>query len=366
MKKHLRSPEHWQDFESLCKKLFGEILGCPHTIKKNGRLGQPQLGVDVYGKPKGENYYWGIQCKGKDNYVNAQLTEKEIDEEIEKAKKFEPALKVFAFATTAPKDVNVERYIRLKDQQSEAGGGFEIILYSWQDLVDLIEENRDTYNWFVNNVQFKDQFDVDVSFAGGLKELKATPRFLKTITRYQYAAVGGDGNRVETFRPAWLNQPPKGLFGPKESNHSEITFDTIISNTGSRVIEDWKLQLFFPNSIEKIHDEFSTQIIHNIVSAQYRTEWADNDRKIMLYKPLKNTPLIQKDSRSFTTYLLPVFQVQNEIIIRWKLLARDYDKEGTLKLIVEPRYEETVKTKWVWDQDHVREEEELAYYITKS
>jgi hypothetical protein len=46
-KKQLRKPENWQDFESLCKKLWGEIWNCPE-IKKNGRKGQPQHGVDIY------------------------------------------------------------------------------------------------------------------------------------------------------------------------------------------------------------------------------------------------------------------------------------------------------------------------------
>ena len=38
MKKSIRQPENWQDFESLCKKLFGELWGCPLKIKKNGRV----------------------------------------------------------------------------------------------------------------------------------------------------------------------------------------------------------------------------------------------------------------------------------------------------------------------------------------
>ena len=49
MKKTLGKPENWQDFESLCKKLWGEIFSIPNKIKKNGRLGQEQAGVDVYG-----------------------------------------------------------------------------------------------------------------------------------------------------------------------------------------------------------------------------------------------------------------------------------------------------------------------------
>lgn len=52
--KSLPKPQNWQDFETLCKKLWGEIWEC-HEIKKNGRQGQVQNGVDVYGKPNGES-----------------------------------------------------------------------------------------------------------------------------------------------------------------------------------------------------------------------------------------------------------------------------------------------------------------------
>jgi hypothetical protein len=85
MKKTIRKPENWQDFESLCKKLWGEIWAC-EEIKKNGRNGQNQNGVDIYGIPKNLEHYFGIQCKGKDDYSNANLSIKEIDAEIEKAK----------------------------------------------------------------------------------------------------------------------------------------------------------------------------------------------------------------------------------------------------------------------------------------
>ena len=47
LQKSLRKPENWQDFESLCKKLWGEILEMPHKIKKNGRCRKHQIGTDV-------------------------------------------------------------------------------------------------------------------------------------------------------------------------------------------------------------------------------------------------------------------------------------------------------------------------------
>ena len=92
----LKKPSNWQDFEKLCKLLWGEIWTCEDTIKRHG------VGVFSYVEKYGG--YCDIQCKGKDDYANAQLTEGEIDTEIEKALGFEPELKLLIFATTANKD----------------------------------------------------------------------------------------------------------------------------------------------------------------------------------------------------------------------------------------------------------------------
>ncbi|WP_024768068.1 hypothetical protein [Aquimarina macrocephali] len=79
---------------------------------RNGRSGQAQARIDVYGIPYGEDSYLGIQCKGKDEYTAKQLTEKEIQQEIEKAKNFEPSLKKMYFATTAVRDASVQTIIQ--------------------------------------------------------------------------------------------------------------------------------------------------------------------------------------------------------------------------------------------------------------
>lgn len=78
--------KNWQDFEKLCKLLWGEIWNCSDSIKQHGRQGQAQHGVDIYAYVEKYAGYCGIQCKGKDDYTNAQLTEVEIDNEIDKAK----------------------------------------------------------------------------------------------------------------------------------------------------------------------------------------------------------------------------------------------------------------------------------------
>ena len=50
----LPPPSNWQDFEYLCQQLLAAILDDPQ-VQKNGRQGQSQYGVDVFGR-QGENW----------------------------------------------------------------------------------------------------------------------------------------------------------------------------------------------------------------------------------------------------------------------------------------------------------------------
>lgn len=186
--KTLRRPSNWQDFEILCKKLWGEIWSCPE-IKKNGREGQTQHGVDISGIPFGENEYYGIQCKGKDEYTNKQLTEDEITTEIEKAKLFTPSLKKLYFATTAAKDAKIEEFVRKKNIENKANGLFEVHIFSWEDIVELIDENKQTHDYYLKSQNYKSVKSVSVTFQDELTEITVTPKFKKTITHFRQKIV---------------------------------------------------------------------------------------------------------------------------------------------------------------------------------
>lgn len=343
MKKSLPPPENWQDFETLCKKLFGEIWRCEHTIKKNGRLGQPQAGIDVYGKPKGEIDYWGIQCKGKDNYEDKKLNEKEIDSEIQKALKFEPILKTFILTTTASKDVNIEKYVRLKDIESCKNGTFEIILYCWQDLVDLIQENRNTFNWYVNNIQFKEQFDVAISVNTGFDNHVVKPIFSKKIIKFEFSDDWATPILKSQLNShiAWMNKSYSPLFGSNEINKAWCKIKVAITNTGSITLEDWKFKLYFPSEIRAVNDDFNDAIFAVKELIKYRTTWAYKEEKEILYKPLYNATLIQKDSKTFECFFKPTSE-KHTIEIKWHLLARDFDREGIISINVEPEIIESI------------------------
>lgn len=150
----LPKPANWSDFEDLCKKLWGEIWEC-REIQKNGRSGQSQSGVDIYGIPKGEDGYYGIQCKGKNEYSREQLTENEINIEVEAAKSFEPPLKKLYIATTAQNDAKVQTHVRKLNIEHRIQGLFEVHIFGWESIVDLIFENQRAYESYSKSSNFR-------------------------------------------------------------------------------------------------------------------------------------------------------------------------------------------------------------------
>ena len=311
-KLQLRKPENWQDFERLCKVLWGEIWECPDTIKRNGRQGQAQKGVDVYGIKKGECVYRGIQCKGKDDYTNSQLTESEIDNEIAKALLFTPKLKSFYFATTANKDADV----LIKGEKE----------YTIRPEYFRIEK---TYT------------------------LKPKPQGLFSYGSLQY-----------------ITPPPlaSDFFHSKyKHDYRWCTIPISITNTGKTVIENYKLEVIIEwDKVDEISDKF--HYLNNIMMNQaavarinasrearrevfHSTEYCD----VIEYRP-KDPILVQSDHRAFEIAIKPKDNVQS-IKIMWVLYSRNYKKEGELILNVEPKFEDKKEKVEVDNIDELKENE---------
>ncbi|MEP3476426.1 MAG: hypothetical protein ABJN57_09425 [Hyphomicrobiales bacterium] len=128
----LPKPTNWEHFERCCCKLFKCILEDPNA-HMHGRGGQAQHGVDVYGYRKRdiENLV-GVQCKKK--YEKA-VTEKELIDELEKAKKFEPRIKEFFLLTTAARDTKIQEVARkLTLELSKSDHPIEVIVWGWEDI----------------------------------------------------------------------------------------------------------------------------------------------------------------------------------------------------------------------------------------
>lgn len=130
-------PKDWQAFERMCQALARCIWMTPY-VTANGRPGQKQHGVDLYGTPHNATGVHGMQCK-----CVAELTEHELLEEVDKAKGFQPRLAEFIVATTAPKDATLLAVARRITEEHRHNGLFPVRLLAWDDLCSLMAEHRD-------------------------------------------------------------------------------------------------------------------------------------------------------------------------------------------------------------------------------
>ncbi|MDM1492026.1 hypothetical protein [Acinetobacter indicus] len=142
---------NWQMFENLCRDIWAREWGDIYT-QKNGRIGQPQNGVDVYGKCN--NQLHAVQCKGKDNTYNTNgVTLKELKEEVEKANNFTPSISHFILATTAPNDATIQQHARELSKNYD----FNIEVVGWDYILNLLSKYpeiiKDYYPHFNYNIQ---------------------------------------------------------------------------------------------------------------------------------------------------------------------------------------------------------------------
>ncbi|MDD4149241.1 MAG: hypothetical protein PHE33_04375 [Bacteroidales bacterium] len=383
-KKTIQKPENWQDFETLCKKLWGEIFEIPYEIKKNGKSGQAQHGVDISGKPKGEDKYVGIQCKSKDDYTDFKLTKSEIDTEIEKAKNFKPLLGTLIFATSANKDSKLEEYVRLKNEESE----FKVLLFCWEDIADLIEENKNTHDWYVKNLMHKTKFDFRVLFNNFQNSIVLNPRLEKKITKYVYVEKTTE-QILDEFRKKFdesrkqFDEIQKSLEETKEIksstfnipqlfeldtiNKSWVDFEVILENSGSEVLEDWFFTLTFKSGVQLLDDESTGSYMCNVSMAninRHDPRYINKEAKSISYNPVDKTVLVQKDYRHFKISVL-VEKDAKEVLFDWELIARDYSKRGVEKIAIEPTYELIKVEEEVISKENEREEVKTDYYKVK-
>jgi hypothetical protein len=98
---NIPAPRDWQKLERLCHELYAADWNDPNA-QLNGRSGQEQAGVDIYGRPNKGPDYAGVQCKQRDGVPDAKpLSAKALRKEVDRAKTFKPPLKHFTIVKSA-------------------------------------------------------------------------------------------------------------------------------------------------------------------------------------------------------------------------------------------------------------------------
>lgn len=133
-------PADEQAFERASLVLWRGLLKDPN-VQRNGRRGQRQNGVDIFGlRDSDPARHVGIQCKLKGD--GHTFTEEEVRGELAKALTFKRCLKEYFVITTAPDDVAMQELAReLTAELHKAGTSLLVYIWGWNTLDERITED---------------------------------------------------------------------------------------------------------------------------------------------------------------------------------------------------------------------------------
>lgn len=134
----LPPPADWQAFERFTRDLFAAHWNYP-TAEMNGRAGQAQAGVDVYGINFTTGKLEAVQCKGKDGRYGHSVTKEELRAEVDKALTFKPQPSHYYLVTSGAADVAVQEEARQISAAHAAEGKFPVQVFGWEQLLGLLQ-----------------------------------------------------------------------------------------------------------------------------------------------------------------------------------------------------------------------------------
>ncbi len=145
-------PQDDVEFQEMIRDIFSTHWRDDGAIVY-GRSGQKQFGVDVFGNPNKSKLNYGIQCKVR---KGEKLTKKEIENEINEAKKFKPQLDTYIIITTSDRDSKLQSIVKkLNDGQKK--DFFEVQIMFWEDVSLLLAEHphliRKYYSGFLDAIE---------------------------------------------------------------------------------------------------------------------------------------------------------------------------------------------------------------------
>ncbi|VVS92218.1 hypothetical protein [Desulfoluna spongiiphila] len=135
---HIPTPKSWDEFEEITTSSLKIKWNSPN-LTRNGRQGQSQDGVDIFGEDECGRPV-GVQCKLTTKSISIGI----IDREIKNAEGFKPELSSLYIATTAPRDAKIQREVRLISLERVDNGRFPVGILFWDDLTqELIKDESE-------------------------------------------------------------------------------------------------------------------------------------------------------------------------------------------------------------------------------
>ena len=203
-------PESDETFDEMVRDACAIEWGDPET-QLNGRSGQSQNGVDVFGYPYGP----GGRCRAAQSKLRAKgksLTKTEIDEEVEKARSSPLKPEQLIIATSTGRDANLQAHVDQISHAQTQSKSFSVKIWFWEDLLDrllvdrqhFIKYFKDLFASITNLEEAKALIDkpifVLIETCGGNSD---GPNMIEEALRMRGVSTCRDGNAVTAnlYRP---------------------------------------------------------------------------------------------------------------------------------------------------------------------
>jgi hypothetical protein len=144
----LPKPKDWQEFEDMVLEALRLKWGSPN-LQKNGRPGQKQDGVDIFG-PDYLERPTGIQCKRYQEPINLKI----IEQELEKSEKFTETLTAIYVVTSGNHDVNIQKEVRSLSKKRTSIGLSAVGVMFWEDIIDSLLLSPNIFRRFYPMINF--------------------------------------------------------------------------------------------------------------------------------------------------------------------------------------------------------------------
>lgn len=245
-------PKSWDEFEDITLSA-AKLRWNTDDFQRNGRTGQAQNGVDVFGHDE-HDLQVGIQCKNTVGGVTVAV----VDEEIANSETFEPPLDHLYIATTAKRDAPLQQAVRKLSAERRRLGKFPVNLMFWDDICGDLATNDDVF--FAHYPQFRTRTDParlhDRALYDELIALLRSDGVIGFLKRTNMAGFSFDPTKLESlwdFHHSWQH-PEREFISPElEKIRAELwkkadeysglialeTF-SIGSNGRSGVPEEWE------------------------------------------------------------------------------------------------------------------------------
>lgn len=163
-----RSEDEWEDMVVDALRLRWQ----DPDARRNGRRGQRQNGVDIYGCATSVGGLAGAQCKNTFEPNLGQVTE-----EVAKAEGFVPKLAKFYFVAAAPRDAELEEAVRLLSLVRTSNGMFGVDVLFFDDICadlasrpELVEKHWPGWGSLVGALEIVEVTVSDEIFARSLPD----------------------------------------------------------------------------------------------------------------------------------------------------------------------------------------------------